>query len=68
MEDAELANPGRADAKPAAALVDAARDLGDAVNAELLPAPAAMAREVHFNDFAPFFKAPIAYGVGACWP
>ena len=28
---------------------------------ELSRRPAAMAREVHFNEFAPFFKAPMAY-------
>jgi ABC-type transport system involved in cytochrome c biogenesis permease subunit len=64
MEDEEQANPGRAAEKPALALVDAARDLGDAVNSSYYPTPDAMVREVHFNDLAPFFKAPIAYGVG----
>ena len=63
MEQAELSNPGRADAGAALALIDSARDLGDEVNASFYPAPSAMAREVHFNDLAPFFKAPIAYGV-----
>ena len=63
MEDEELANPGRAGETPALALVEASRELGDSVNASFYPTTAAMTREVHFNEFAPFFKAPIAYGV-----
>ncbi len=63
MEDAELANPGHADEGPAIALLDAARDLGKSVNESYYPGPEAMAREVHFNDLAPFFKAPMAYGL-----
>jgi ABC-type transport system involved in cytochrome c biogenesis permease subunit len=63
MEDAEMTNPGHAAQEPALALIDAARDLGATVNASFYPAPEAMAREVHFNDFAPFFKAPLAYGL-----
>ena len=63
MEDDELANPGRATEKPALALVEAARDLGSEVNSSLYPTPEVMSREVHFNDLAPFFKAPMAYGL-----
>jgi ABC-type transport system involved in cytochrome c biogenesis permease subunit len=63
MEDAEMANPGRAAEGPAEALIAASRDLGDTVNASFYPLPESMAREVHFNDLAPFFKAPMAYGV-----
>ena len=63
MEDEELANPGRVGETPALALVEASRDLGDSVNASFYPSAAAMTREVHFNEFAPFFKAPMAYGV-----
>ena len=63
MEDEELANPGRAGEKPALALIEASRDLGDSVNATFYPTAEAMTREAYFNDFAPFFKAPIAYGL-----
>ena len=65
MEDEEMANPGRATERPAAALIEAARSLGGAVNASLYPTADAMGLEFHFNDLAPFFKAPIAYGIGA---
>jgi len=64
MEEAELANPGHAAQIPAEDLIESARDLGSEVNVTYYPVPEAMAREVHFNDLAPFFKAPIAYGVG----
>ncbi len=60
--DAEKANPGRVDAAPALALIDASRDLGRTINPDIYPTAEAMAREVHFNDVAPFFKAPMAYG------
>ena len=62
VEAEELLHPGRADSQPALALIQTAHDLGDSVNADSYPSPAAMARESHFNDVAPFFKAPIAYG------
>ncbi len=65
MEDEELIHPGRASQGPALALLDAAADLGKSVNAGHYPEASAMAREVHFNEFAPFFKAPIAYFCGA---
>ncbi len=64
MEDEELTNPGRAAELPAVALIDAARDLGNSVNTAFYPSPNDMAREVHFNELAPFFKAPMAYGLG----
>ena len=63
MEAEELTNPGRAGEGPAVALIEASRDLGGSVNATYYPTAAAMTREAHFNEFAPFFKAPIAYGV-----
>ena len=63
MDEAEMTNPGLADEKAAVALLDASRDLGTAVNSGTYPVPEAMTREAHFNDFAPFFKAPVAYGV-----
>jgi ABC-type transport system involved in cytochrome c biogenesis permease subunit len=63
MEDEELTNPGHAQEKPAVALLDASMDLGNSVNPSYYPTQTDMAREVHFNDLAPFFKAPIAYGI-----
>ena len=64
VEDEELLHPGSADAGPALALIESAHDLGAAVNADRYPTAAEMAREVQFNDVAPFFKAPIAYLIG----
>ncbi len=64
MEDEELTNPGRAAEKPALALIESARDLGNSVNTAYYPSPTDMEREVHFNEMAPFFKAPMAYGLG----
>ncbi len=61
--DEEKAHPGQAAVAPAVALIDASRDLGRTINAEIYPTDEAMAREVHFNDAAPFFKAPMAYGL-----
>ena len=63
VEAEELLHPGTADPKPALALTSAAHMLGSAVNPDY-PSPEAMAREAHFNDVAPFFKAPWAYLVG----
>ena len=63
VEAEELLHPGLADPQPALALIQSAHDLGASINAESYPSPAAMAREAHFNDVAPFFKAPIAYGL-----
>ena len=64
VEDEELLHPGSADAQPSLALIDSARDLGNAVNASRYPTAAEMLREAHFNEVAPFFKAPMAYLVG----
>ncbi len=61
--DDEKAHPGQASPATALGLIDASRDLGRAINAEIYPSGRAMAREVHFNDVAPFFKAPMAYGL-----
>ncbi len=61
MEAAEKAAPGQAAKEPAEALVAAARALGEANNSEYPPA-AEMARETHFNRFAPFSQAPWYYG------
>ena len=63
MEDEEKANPGHAGVQPAMALIEASRDLGRSINDELYPTPGEMSLEVHFNELAPFFKAPIAYGL-----
>ena len=63
VEAEELLHPGQAAPQPALALIQSAHDLGSSINAESYPSPARMARESHFNDVAPFFKAPIAYGL-----
>jgi ABC-type transport system involved in cytochrome c biogenesis permease subunit len=63
MEDEEKANPGQAGIQPAMTLIEASRDLGRSINAEIYPTPGEMSLEVHFNELAPFFKAPIAYGL-----
>jgi ABC-type transport system involved in cytochrome c biogenesis permease subunit len=57
---AEAAAPGQLPADKAEAVVAAARGLGAA--GERYPSVASMAREAHFNRFAPFYKAPMAYG------
>ena len=64
VEDEESNHPGLADSQPSLALINSASDLGGAINPDGYPSPAEMAREVHFNDLAPFFQAPIAYLVG----
>ena len=64
MEAEEMTNPGRASAKSGQDLIEAAQALGQTTNSSYYPSPSEMAREVHFNDLAPFLKAPIAYGVG----
>jgi ABC-type transport system involved in cytochrome c biogenesis permease subunit len=40
----------------------AARQLGEGVG--VYPSVASLARETHFNSFAPFFQAPTIYGAG----
>ncbi|MBX6311565.1 MAG: cytochrome c biogenesis protein CcsA [Isosphaeraceae bacterium] len=57
---AEKAAPGQISEAKAAALITSARDLGTAVSQ--YPAPQVLARESFFNRFAPFFRAPYAYG------
>ena len=64
VEDEELLHPGQADPRPSLALIDSAHSLGAAVNPAVYPTVEAMTREVHFNEVAPFFKAPIAYLLG----
>jgi ABC-type transport system involved in cytochrome c biogenesis permease subunit len=61
VESAEKAAPGKLPDAEARRLASAARDLGGAMGK--YPAPAAMARESHFNRFAPFYHAPKAYGL-----
>jgi ABC-type transport system involved in cytochrome c biogenesis permease subunit len=63
FEDAEKAAPGRAEAAGAQKLLLAARALGGANNPTRYPPTTAMSRETHFNAFAPFVKAPFAYGL-----
>lgn len=62
IESEELLHPGQADPQPSLALIQSARDLGTVINPDGYPSPETMTREAHFNDVAPFFKAPIAYG------
>jgi ABC-type transport system involved in cytochrome c biogenesis permease subunit len=62
LEDAERAAPGNAPEGIAAAVIAAARDLGTSVGA--YPESIAIARESDLNRFAPFSKAPVAYGSG----
>jgi len=48
----------------AMAFATAVRGLGDSVASGHYPGVASLARETHFNKFAPFFKAPSVYGAG----
>ena len=59
---AEADRPGTLEAERAMAAVAAARTLSEAVNR--YPTSAEVDREVHYNTFAPFYKAPLAYGFG----
>lgn len=61
MIDAEQATPGALPEDRAAAVLASARSLGSSIGD--YPSAAAMARETHFNRFAPFYKAPMAYGL-----
>jgi ABC-type transport system involved in cytochrome c biogenesis permease subunit len=61
FEAAERASPGNVPEAVATALVAATRALGTSF--AKYPDSGAMARESHFNRFAPFFKATIANGV-----
>jgi ABC-type transport system involved in cytochrome c biogenesis permease subunit len=62
LKEAETARPGGVTREQAAAVVAAARDLGTSVNA--YPSPSLVDTETHFNAFAPFYKAPMAYFAG----
>jgi ABC-type transport system involved in cytochrome c biogenesis permease subunit len=63
LDEAEAVRPGRVEEAKASSLVDSARVLGEAVGPSRYPALAAMERETYFNEFNPFWKAPIAYGL-----
>jgi len=65
LEKAEDAAPGQVAEAKAAALVAAARGLGEAVSSASYPTAAAVDRETYFNETNPFFKAPVAYGFAA---
>ena len=65
FQEAERSSPGRVDEASANALVASAHELGTAINAPSYPTPKAMAREVGFNAFGPFWWAPFSYGLGA---
>ncbi|RUL84987.1 ABC transporter permease [Tautonia sociabilis] len=60
--EAEAEEPGSLSLAQAEAVVASARDLAGEVN--VYPNVAQVAREVHYNTFAPFYKAPEAYGLG----
>lgn len=61
MIEAERAAPGALPVDQAAAVIASARDLGSTIGD--YPSATVMARESHFNRFAPFYKAPMAYGL-----
>ncbi len=63
LKEAEAAEPGRAPADKAEALVAAVRKVGEAIGGPIYPAESAIERETRFNSFAPFYRAPMAYGV-----
>jgi len=59
---AEQEQPGALSVAQTDAVVTTARQLAEAVN--LYPTQAEVDREVHYNRFAPFYKAPTYYGLG----
>ncbi|MFO0959649.1 MAG: ABC transporter permease [Isosphaeraceae bacterium] len=61
--EAEAANPGTLALAQGEALESAFRSLGEALG-DAYPSPEAIRRETRFNAFAPFYRAPMAYGVG----
>ena len=62
LREAEEKAPGNLPVAKAEGFVAALRDLGTSVSS--YPTPGEVAREVQFNAFAPFYKAPFAYGAG----
>jgi ABC-type transport system involved in cytochrome c biogenesis permease subunit len=62
LAPAEKAAPHKLDPARAQSLLAAARELGNQVGG--YPSAAAMARESHFNRLAPFYLAPMAFGLG----
>ncbi|MFO0910219.1 MAG: cytochrome c biogenesis protein CcsA [Isosphaeraceae bacterium] len=71
LDQAEDATPGTVDETKTAALVAAARALGESVNPTGYPTTAAINRETYFNASSPFWKAQWAYMLatallGAC--
>lgn len=61
LEAAEQGTPNRLPVAKAQAVLVAGRDLGTAVGK--YPTATTMHRESHFNRFAPFYKAPMAFGL-----
>lgn len=61
LEATEVTSPGALPIEKAQALSVAARELGEALGN--YPSKVAMARESHYNDFAPFYRAPMAFGL-----
>jgi hypothetical protein len=62
LKEAEAASPGGVTPDRAAAVVAAARALGEGVN--VYPPASEVAIETHFNAYAPFYKAPMSYFAG----
>lgn len=62
LEQAERSSPGEAGPELAAAVVATAHALGAELNGTHYPTTEAIDREIYFNETAPFFKAPVAYG------
>lgn len=60
--EAEIDDPGSLTEAQAEAVVSSARALAEEVNR--YPSPTEVDREVHYNTFAPFYKAPTYYGLG----
>lgn len=67
--EAEANDPGKLDVAKAEAVASSLRALADSVSS--YPSVAAIGREVHYNAFAPFYRAPSFFGIatlliGAC--
>jgi ABC-type transport system involved in cytochrome c biogenesis permease subunit len=61
LDTAEGAKPGEVEAAKAADVIASARALGEAVASGRYPEPQAMQRETLFNEYNPFYWAPVGY-------
>lgn len=61
--EAEANGPGALPVAQGEAVESAFRALGEAIGGTY-PSPSAILRETRFNTIAPFYRAPMAYGVG----